>query len=420
MRNISLENLFDIIVDSLGRMDKRLTGHGERVAYDMLLLNDPRFTDEETCRLTWIVLMHDIGNFKKCGINDLIKFESDSSFSHARYGYFFLKAFSPFPEFTPVVQYHHSGRAEIEASGMEDRLKWASECLQLFDTADLFYVANPTATVRETEWFLKQTALNRFSPQATKTVLGLLGKLPQAEKIGHDKVHRAVLDKLKKMEVTLEEKEKLLQTLVRSIDFRSHVTALHCSIAMKVSDMLAMYCGLSNDDKEATHIGAMLHDLGKIAMPVQILEGTGKLEGESWDIMRSHVITTSELLKGRVSNKVLKIAERHHEKLDGTGYPLGLKEDDLTFPQRIVAVGDIISALCEERSYKASFPLEKVLNILEDMASKNQICPKVVSVFREHKYEIYNAIREASAKTEAEYAKICDEYCADGKHILTE
>ncbi len=410
MREVSLENLLNIVVASLNKMDKRLTGHGERVAYDMLLIDDPRFSRDDVCKLTWTVLLHDIGNFRQSDIEDLIKRENDRSFSHARYGYLFLRSFSPFPEFTPIVRYHHSGSAEIEASDMEERLKWASECLQLFDTADLFFISHPGSTAQEARLFVKGLAQDRFDPAATEAVLEVMDNLPQAQGLNMKEVHGVVLSKLKEMEVTGDEKEMLLKTIVRAIDFRSHATALHCSIVMEASGLLAEYCGLDSDNRDAVQLGAMLHDLGKIGTPTNILESSGKLEGNGWDLMKAHVTCTEEILRGRVDDEVLQIAIRHHEKLDGTGYPYGLTAEELTLPQRIVAVADIVSALCEERSYKKAFPLEKVLAILEDMASKGGICPKVVSVFREHKDTVYNAVMETAKEADAQYTRIYDEY----------
>jgi len=410
MREVSLENLLNIVVASLNKMDKRLTGHGERVAYDMLLIDAPGFSRDDLCKLTWTVLLHDIGNFRQSDIEDLIKRENDHSFSHARYGYLFLKSFSPFPEFTPIVRYHHSGSAEIEASDMEERLKRASECLQLFDTADLFFISHPGSTAQEARRFVKELAQNRFDPAATEAVLEVMDKLPQAQGLNIKEVHGAVLAKLKEMEVTENEKEMLLKTLVRAIDFRSHATALHCAIVVKASGLLAEYCGLDSNARDAVALGAMLHDLGKIGTPTGILESSGKLEGTGWDLMKAHVTCTEEILRGRVDDEVLLIAIRHHEKLNGTGYPYGLTAKDLTLPQRIVAVADIVSALCEERSYKKTFPLEKVLSILEDMVANGGICPEVVSAFRKHKDTVYNAVMETARQVDAQYTRIYDEY----------
>jgi len=414
MKDISLESLLDIIVDSLNRMDERLTGHGERVAYGMLhlLRDDSRFSHDDVCKLTWLMLLHDIGNFQPSPIDDLIQRETDTTFSHGRYGYFFLKRFSPFPELAPIVLYHHTGRAEIEASTMDNRLQWVAKCLQVMDQVDLNHIQHPNASTEQLVRFLSCLSTTRFDSEAIAAVGRFLERVPMYTPACLQTVHNTLLDFLHQMEVTAAEKDLLLKLLVRSIDFRSHYTALHCSIVVRVSELLATACGLTKTEQQAVYLGALLHDLGKIAIPVSVLESPGKLEGQRWQIMQSHVTITEEILRGRVEDAVLQIAIRHHETLSGSGYPYGLSGDDLTLPQRIVAVADIVSALSEERSYKKSFPVDKVLTILESMCDQGKICPHVVAAFRVQKELIYQTVQYTMQAVEAEYNDIYRAYHA--------
>ena len=95
----------------------------------------------------------------------------------------------------------------------------------------------------------------------------------------------------------------------------------------------------------------MFHDLGKIGIPLEILENPGRLTLEDMAVMKTHVEKTAVILNGWVSEEIRDLALRHHEKLNGTGYPDGLSASQLTLPQRILAVADIFSALTGERSY---------------------------------------------------------------------
>ncbi len=89
------------------------------------------------------------------------------------------------------------------------------------------------------------------------------------------------------------------------------------------------------------------------------MESPDKLDAEDWEIMQSHASITEKILKGRVTDEVLKIASRHHERVDGTGYPYGISDNDLTLAERIVAVvDDVVGALLQERSYKKAFSFE--------------------------------------------------------------
>lgn len=412
MQKLTSENLQDIIVRSLNHMDSRLTGHGERVAYGTLLMleQDSRFSYDDICKITWTVLLHDIGSFHKItDISDLLKTENDSSFSHAHYGSLFLKYFSPYPEYAPIVYYHHSDYKSIESSDMDQKMAWVSKCLQVLDAADLYHVSHPEATAEQFLYFLSRLDTNHYSKEAVEAVSGTIRQGHVMQNARMD-IHKELLQYLSKMDVTEKEKSALLQTLVSSIDFRSHYTALHCAVMVHVSDMLGRLCGLDGNAREVLHVGATLHDLGKIAIPVEVLESPGRLQGEDWEIMKSHVVITEEILKGRVPDDVLRVAVRHHETLSGTGYPRGLKADELSLPERIVAVADIVSALSEERSYKSAFPLEEVLRILWDMADNGRICKEVVRILDDNKEDIYQAARAVGRKTAEMYEKIYREY----------
>ncbi len=123
----------------------------------------------------------------------------------------------------------------------------------------------------------------------------------------------------------------------------------------------------------------MLHDLGKIAIPLEILESTGRLSKEEFRVMKAHVQITEIILKDIIDEDVLQIAIRHHEKLDGSGYHRGLSEKDLTLPQQIVAVADILSALYGKRSYKDSFDPELIKKILGEDAENGKINKNAVN-----------------------------------------
>ena len=109
-------------------------------------------------------------------------------------------------------------------------------------------------------------------------------------------------------------------------------------------------------DLEILYYGSLLHDIGKIVIPLSILEAPRRLTDEEMRIMKAHVVITGKILEGIMDERIVNVAYRHHEKLDGTGYPQGLRAEDLSQLERIVAVGDILSALYSKRSYKDSFP----------------------------------------------------------------
>ena len=155
--------------------------------------------------------------------------------------------------------------------------------------------------------------------------------------------------------------------LVYSIDFRSEHTVVHTMSTVNFAMQLGRLMGLGAKELQSLYYGALLHDLGKVAIPLDILESPGRLEEKDMRVMRAHVRITEMILSGLVDEEVLEIAARHHEKLDGTGYHKGLTEKDLTLPQQIAAVADMLSALYGKRSYKDSFDSGKIRKILQEI-----------------------------------------------------
>ena len=126
--------------------------------------------------------------------------------------------------------------------------------------------------------------------------------------------------------------------------------------------------------------------------------------------MRTHVELTERIIDGCVCPQVARIALRHHEKLDGSGYPHGLAASDLTELERIVAVADIVSALAGTRSYKEAYGRKRVVSIVGDMASRGLIDRTVTSVLIGEYDAILEEVRYVCAPIMSAYERIQEEY----------
>ena len=127
-------------------------------------------------------------------------------------------------------------------------------------------------------------------------------------------------------------------------------------------------------------------------------------------IMKAHVRITEMILEGVVDDDVLQIAVRHHEKLDGTGYHRGLSAKDLTLPQQIIAVADILSALYGKRSYKEAFSKEKILAIMQGDAENGKINANVVNSLVRNYDKIIGEFEKEKEDTIGLYLKIKEQY----------
>ena len=205
-------------------------------------------------------------------------------------------------------------------------------------------------------------------------------------------------------------KKGFLEMLVYTIDFRSEHTVIHTLATVNFAEKLGRLARISGKDLRDLHYGALLHDLGKIAIPLHILESTGRLSDDEMKVMKAHVRITEMILEGVVDDAVLQIAVRHHEKLDGTGYHRGLSAADLTLPQQIIAVADILSALYGKRSYKEAFSKEKILDIMNSDADKGKINRNVVTTLEKNYDTIIAEFEKEKEDTIGLYLKIKEQY----------
>lgn len=167
----------------------------------------------------------------------------------------------------------------------------------------------------------------------------------------------------------------------KALDMRDNETEFHSNRVTEATVALAKRMGVS--DEEIVHIrrGALLHDIGKMGIPDQILHKPGQLTEEEWAIMRQHPTFAYEMLKPiEYLADSLSIPYSHHERWDGTGYPLGLKGEEIPLAARIFAIVDVFDALRSERPYRPAWPIDKVIDHLHTQVGTH-FDPEVAKAF---------------------------------------
>ncbi|GAP76496.1 response regulator [Pseudoalteromonas sp. SW0106-04] len=173
---------------------------------------------------------------------------------------------------------------------------------------------------------------------------------------------------LKLRETVRESQKELSYILGEAVEKRSKETGSHVKRVANYSYLLATLYGLSDYQVEVLKLASPLHDIGKISIPDHILNKPGKLNDQEWEIMQQHAQVGYEILH-RSSNEILQcgaiIAGQHHEKWDGSGYPKGLAKEAIHIVGRITALADVFDALGSERCYKKAWPMEDIIDFIE-------------------------------------------------------
>lgn len=182
----------------------------------------------------------------------------------------------------------------------------------------------------------------------------------------------------------LAREEEVIWRLARAIEYRDGDTGEHVSRVALISQLIAEGVGLSPEQCRTIYLAAPLHDIGKIAIADAILSKPGKLTPEEMARMREHVTIGARILERGDSDLVRTaelIAQSHHERWDGAGYPDKLSGSDIPIEARVVALADVFDALCSERPYKAAWPLDKAYAEIVGL-SGTHFDPDCVSAFR--------------------------------------
>ena len=172
-----------------------------------------------------------------------------------------------------------------------------------------------------------------------------------------------------------------LDGLVTSIDGRDHYTRAHCESTAEYAVMLAQEIGLSPSAQRTLRLAALLHDVGKICVPDHILHKPGDLTADEFEVIKHHVSIAEDLIVD-VPNaeEVRTIARHHHERFDGSGYPDGLRGEEIPFLARILALADAFSAISLNRPYRRGLPREQAYAELQRVAG-SQLDPGLVKSF---------------------------------------
>ena len=188
----------------------------------------------------------------------------------------------------------------------------------------------------------------------------------------------------KRLNEDLDHAEKVLFSIARAIESRDPNTGDHCDRLVTLGEAFAQFLNLSPNQIRNLMWGSYLHDIGKVGIPDTVLLKHGKLTPEEWDIMKKHVLMGEKICQPlRSMRGVIPIIRHHHERWDGSGYPDGLKEDEIPYLAQVFQVIDIYDALTSERPYKIALSQKEALSVMAEETAKGWRNPKLMLKFTE-------------------------------------
>lgn len=229
----------------------------------------------------------------------------------------------------------------------------------------------------EHEW----EALPEIQREALKGSVGIFNNIADVLTTGETIQFGTVKDSVQPLVTAIENND--FKSILDGVRNHDDYTYAHSMRVATLLSLLGHAAGFKNDEQLLLASGGLLHDVGKMMIPHHILNKPGKLDAAEFDIMKSHVPETIKYLKtaGDIPAAVFIIAEQHHEKINGMGYPNGLKGSELNELARMAAIVDVFSALTDRRVYKAAMESSKAMTIMTEEMT-DHLDQRFVKMFR--------------------------------------
>ncbi|MCH5254408.1 MAG: HD domain-containing protein [Lachnospiraceae bacterium] len=417
MEYIKSKDIFILMRETLRLIHPRLIDHGSRVAYMVyMMLKDKGIYEEfELADIVMVASLHDIGAYKtEAGsLNDMLRYESRDSRAHTIYGYLFFKYLSPVEDLAKVIMYHHMDYEQLQK--VDYPYKDLAAYINIAEKMDIYSTA--MGSQFDLQMFHKQAG-TKLSEEGLNLFYQVVKKYDIFEKIKTGEYKGELDDIIDYMIFSNEDKKKFLEMLMYCTGFREEHIVVDTVTSICICEEIANKLMMTADEKEKLYYGALLHDLGMLAIPREIVEAPKSLSSEEIKMLRKHVAVTEKVLNdAAMRSDIVSIATGHHERADGSGYPKKTKNFQMSQEQRILQVADVVTGMTNKRSYRDPLPKDKVISILEEEAAKNRLNKQIVNTFIDFYDDIMQSIQTKSAEIMKMYQTLNSQYAQVSKRF---
>ncbi|MGR5136851.1 HD domain-containing phosphohydrolase [Vibrio jasicida] len=317
-------------------------------------------------------------------------------------GYHTLKQCRLLAQFATPILYHHTHWDELDQIDIPPFEKNVAALLYLADRLDFMrahYVTNchsDLVTLHE-ELIAECVLVNAgtlFHPEMCRAMVKLIMTdafwfAMESEHIETIGMQFENIDWLQK-QLSIEDLTSLGLFLARIVDAKSSFTYQHSQKVAELSRYLAKKIGVDEHDQEMIYIAGLVHDIGKLRTPDEILHKEGPLNQQEYTRIKRHTIDTELALHKVFPNaKIAEWASNHHERLDGSGYPYHKTAEALDVPSRIIAVVDVFQALSQDRPYRGRMTLQEIAIIMGEQVDSGKLCADVYQVLWSNRQACY-------------------------------
>ena len=394
----ALTETVDLVFQNLNKHHKKVAYISGRISREMKLPNS------KTQDIILAAMLHDIGALSIEDRSKLLQFESfgHTLDNHALFGCRLLKDFAPLANVAKLIKYHHANYDPLQ-----NDIPMGSYIIHLADRISVLInehfdvlqqVPEICAKIKQHQEIFHPKALKAFARIANVEAFWVEALSPATTVITSAKTL------FTKGTMDLETLQEFARVFVHLIDYRSRFTSTHSSGVAAVALELAIIDGFSERECKLMEIAGLLHDLGKLTVPSEILEKNGVLDADEMHYIRKHSYFTYAILSNISGlEHIAEWAAYHHERIDGNGYPFHVQGKNFSKFARIIAVADVMTALAEDRPYRLAMKPKKVMRVLHDMAARGGIDKNIVELVKKNFLRINKARIKAQQEAQRKY-----------------
>jgi len=400
--NINLHETIFSLSDALDLVGVVQIHHGKRVGFMAAECGKQMGLDDDTLdTLFQAAILHDCGVSNTAVHARLAQFEWEEAHGHCEIGAQILKMSPLLSHLSDIVLYHHKHWSKYEGTDISDNVATLANCIFMVDRVDVLSLKarlNNADILLATE-DIRQKILDKkgtwFKPELVDVFMRVSNteafwlSLERehvngyvSEWIGHEVTRPISFSDLK----------SVVAIFSHIVDAKSSFTQAHSDGVANLARYLAQRFELSELSCETLELAGLLHDIGKLRVPDDVLEKPGKLSLPEFKVIQRHSFDTFNILKRIKGFESIALwAGQHHERVGGDGYPYHIKESSLSIEARILAVADVFQALAQDRPYREALSPEVILSILKKESSEGKLDKRVVEMVESNLDECWRA-----------------------------
>ncbi len=397
---IDLRQMILAIESAVSLVGMNDTNHGKRVGYIAgQLAHQLGYSDQSVQYAFDLGLLHDCGVSTQQMHSNLVNhFDWQDAHVHCQIGHDLLKDFEPLAQFAIPILYHHTPWEELVDNDISAQDARMANLIFLADRIDILasthYGIDILLANKEILHSINHFAKHYFDPVIVNAFNSVAGSEAFWIALEDRHIIRYTWDMGQignNQPLSISQIKQLSMIMSYIVDQKSPFTAQHSLRVSALAKFLAESYGLMDEQCEKIEIAGLLHDLGKLHTPDNILEKPGPLNELERSIMNEHSYETYEILRQiKGLGEIAQWASFHHECLNGAGYPFHPNKKDLSIEARVIAVADVFQALVQDRPYREGMRISEVVEILENFTQSGKLDQDIVNIAKKNQQECFN------------------------------